>query len=550
MDAATPPVDAIGAKAPATPARSAMVLPSICGLLIVAFLAFLHLPYPFDYDQGLFAYGAKAIAGGARLYIDFWDIKQPGIYWYFAAAGSLFGFDEVGIHTFDLIWIVVLALVLQRIALRAFPSTLVAVLTPAICLGPFYAKADAFHITQVELVVALPLAAIMWLLLDSGQDGRRWRFAAAGALAIVVMLFKLMLFPIPAAMIALVLLRDRGVERVPRRELIRSYLLPALLGAAAVLAVLIACLWHLGILGASVWTSLVYPRLAIAEYGAAPFEHFLNALDWFWTAERFLLPFALIATWREIVVRRSALGMLSLAWLAVGIVMVLAQVLSWWQYHFDLFFVPMGLLAAAGVQQLADLARRHRYGAWAAPVACVLLLGLTTAVSALHKVQRFWLAGPSPFQDPIGFMSRVEPNFASVTEAIAFLDRADARPGLIANLGDPRIFLYARRPAVMSVNASAYMLTQQVEQAAETLEHDRPVYVYLGAKARVSWAHGSDAIEKLIARDYVLRLEGFRNGRWYELNDRANGGPPAQHIGATVERELPERSSERFAWDH
>ena len=103
MDATARAADGIGSGAPLRRTHS-VVLPSIAGLLIVAFLAFLHLPYPFDYDQGLFAYGARAIAGGARLYIDFWDIKQPGIYWYFAAAGSLFGFDEIGIHTFELVW--------------------------------------------------------------------------------------------------------------------------------------------------------------------------------------------------------------------------------------------------------------------------------------------------------------------------------------------------------------------------------------------------------------------------------------------------------------
>jgi hypothetical protein len=359
-----------------------------------------------------------------------------------------------------------------------------------------------------------------------------------------------MLCPIAAAMIALMLLRERLVQRVPFRDVIRGRLLPALLGAAAALAVSLFGLWRLGILDATIWTSLVYPPRAIAEYGAAPFEHFLNALEWFWTAERFLLPFALIGAWREIVARRSSLGMLTLTWLIVGIIAVLAQVMSWWQYHFDLFFVPMGLLAAAGVQQIGDVGRRYGHGFLATASACVLLLGLTTAVSALHKVQRFWLAGTNPLQDPVAFMARVEPNFASVTEAVGFLGRADARPGIIAVLGDPRIFLYARRATIMSVNASAYMLTEQVQKAAETLEHERPVYIYLGAKARISWAHGSDAIEKLIERDYVLRQEGFRHGRWYELNDRANGGPPVQRIGATVERDLPERSSERFAWDH
>jgi hypothetical protein len=92
---------------------------AIAGLALVAVLALLHLWYPFDDDQGLFAFGARELAHGARIYADFWDLKQPGIYWYYEVAGSLFGFDEVGIHLFDLGWMLILCLVLLRLAPHA-----------------------------------------------------------------------------------------------------------------------------------------------------------------------------------------------------------------------------------------------------------------------------------------------------------------------------------------------------------------------------------------------------------------------------------------------
>jgi hypothetical protein len=71
-------------------------------LLLVALLALLHIPYPFSSDQGLFAHFAQAMDGGARLYEDLWDIKQPGLFALYWIAGRLFGFDSVGIHIFDL----------------------------------------------------------------------------------------------------------------------------------------------------------------------------------------------------------------------------------------------------------------------------------------------------------------------------------------------------------------------------------------------------------------------------------------------------------------
>src|SRR6478736_4904963 len=153
----------------------------VCGVALIGLLALLHIPFPFDHDQGLFMSGARAIAGGARLYVDFWDMKQPGIYWYYLAAGEAFGFDEVGLHLFDLLWTLALGWVIVRIASRALRSELLIALTPLICLGPFYAATSPWHLSQVEIIVALPLAATVAVLLDARFDDRS--FAARCATA-------------------------------------------------------------------------------------------------------------------------------------------------------------------------------------------------------------------------------------------------------------------------------------------------------------------------------------------------------------------------------
>ena len=71
-------------------------------VLFVAALAVLHIPYPFGQDQATFTWGGKALTEGAVLYRDFWDMKQPGIYWWYEASGRLFGFDSFGIRWMDL----------------------------------------------------------------------------------------------------------------------------------------------------------------------------------------------------------------------------------------------------------------------------------------------------------------------------------------------------------------------------------------------------------------------------------------------------------------
>lgn len=73
-------------------------------LLTLAFAAIVLFPtiyWPFDYDQGTFAYGGWAVLHGLRPYIDFWDIKPPNIFYTYAAAFALFGNNVRAIRIFD-----------------------------------------------------------------------------------------------------------------------------------------------------------------------------------------------------------------------------------------------------------------------------------------------------------------------------------------------------------------------------------------------------------------------------------------------------------------
>ena len=499
-------------------ARLRSALPTGLALLPVALLALMHLAYPFDDDQGLFAWGGRAIAHGARLYTDFWDLKQPGIYWYYALGGSLFGFDEVGIHLFDLVWTLVLAAVLHGIARARLRPRLLAVLTPLLCLGPFFAKAEPIHFGQIEIIVVLPITLVLALLLRvrAGERASRASFAAVGALVVLIAVFKLMLAAIPAAMLAMVV---AGGWRAGPRALLREAVAPALAGALALALPVLAWLWYAGILAPTLWVAFTYPPQALAEYAWQPAWRLADSAGWFASAERFLLPLILLGAWRELWQRRSRFGVLLAVWLVVGLAAVLAQVLSWWQYHFDLFFVPCGLFAASGLRTLASLCARRMRPQRTVALGAATVVALAVAVSIAHKLQRDWLVGPTPLQDRMAWMIRVEPRMGAVADAAALLARPGARAGTIANLGDPRIFLYARRPALLALNGSGYMLAEQWREAARLLERERPAWIYLGPDTRYIWSHGGDAVERVVETHYRLRLNDRRKGAWYELDD-------------------------------
>ena len=60
---------------------------AVFATIVVLGLVTVFLPY--TGDQALFARAAREIGRGAVYYRDFWDIKQPGIYWWFVGAGGV-----------------------------------------------------------------------------------------------------------------------------------------------------------------------------------------------------------------------------------------------------------------------------------------------------------------------------------------------------------------------------------------------------------------------------------------------------------------------------
>src|SRR5262245_40323981 len=95
-------------------------------LIILGAAALILLPtifWPFDYDQGTFAYGGSAILDGAKPYIDFWDIKPPNIFYTYATAFTIFGNSVRAIRIFDYLNALVSIGLLYTLALRIWKNT-------------------------------------------------------------------------------------------------------------------------------------------------------------------------------------------------------------------------------------------------------------------------------------------------------------------------------------------------------------------------------------------------------------------------------------------
>jgi hypothetical protein len=165
-------------------------------LIAIVIIGLVHLPFPFDGDQAFFRLGAWEMQQGKVLYRDFWDIKQPGIFCFYFLAGNLFGFDEIGIHVFELIYMVFFSIILQLTLKSYFRHQLIASLVPLLTVGVYYVVSGAWHLTQVEALVGFPLFLCLWLTFKSFKNEGKPRFyllLMSGFVGGIVLLFKLLL---------------------------------------------------------------------------------------------------------------------------------------------------------------------------------------------------------------------------------------------------------------------------------------------------------------------------------------------------------------------
>ena len=125
-------------------------------------MAAIHLPVPLTGDQGLYMYGAKELAAGKTLYLDFWDAKQPGVYLFYLLAGSLFGFTPIGLHVMETIWFAMAAWCAYRLGKSASPDGLAPLVIPVLSAGTYFASVGAWHMSQPDGLMATPVVASIW----------------------------------------------------------------------------------------------------------------------------------------------------------------------------------------------------------------------------------------------------------------------------------------------------------------------------------------------------------------------------------------------------
>ncbi len=495
----------------------------VVSLLFVALLGLIHLAYPFGGDQALFAVGARSMAKGAVLYRDFWDAKQPAIYWFYLTAGKLLGFTEVGIHTFELLYMLVFCVVLILALKPYFQIRHFSALVPILTVGVYYGSGHN-QLTQVESLVGLPMFLAAWFAADSVQrEKASWLgLLLSGIFGGIVLLFKLFFLPIVGCFWAASCWLAFARHRHEPVKFLTSYIVPICLGLLISIGLTVAYFARIHDLANLIYATWDFPREAAREL---PWKQRIGQLlvGFQWFLDRFapLLALGFVGAWASLRRSRDPLTINLVLWLGAGLFVIILQRYSWWDYHYMLLFVPLGILASKGIEVLwihlrdsgTFLARPHlRFALVAALVLLFSPIASSWAMEALQLAHHHFALSAD---DRIKLQGKIDSYYATAHEEVGFLLLPDSLPGDIFVFGDPVFYLMSERNQAIPFNGWSpdTLLREQWKAVEKDLARAQPPYIFVARDFEIS-----PAVIQLIGRKYDV-LHTSPDGVWYILRE-------------------------------
>jgi hypothetical protein len=481
---------------------------------LIGLLALMRLPEPLFGDQALFLVGGKAIQSGALLYRDFWDVKPPGIYGVFTLAGTLFGFNEIGLHWFDCLWMLGLACTLRLTLAHHFSQRWIAQILPWIAVGGYFSILGPAQQMQVESLIGLPLYLVIWFNLKASQQPAhrtRW-LILSGVMGGIVLLFKLIYLPILVGFWLIDLLHVIVRQHQQPLPALFQTVWPLLLGILLPIGPVMLYLISAGTLNEAMYTMFQHPPKMVRELPKQPLKLLAQVI--FWVFRKFL-PLIILSGFaiRYSIRRMDLLTVQMTAWLGLGSVMILAQTQSWWNYHWMLLLVPLSVLGAIGIDRLGQSTLRQRRTIIAASLAYLIGLNLLALgwTGSLMVRSGFDLtpAGQRRYQ----VLS--SPWYKTAIEEVAFLKQADSRPGDIYVIGESIFYVLSERGQALPLPGCVpqIFLQSQWAELVDQLNAAKPPYVFVASDY-------TDPIPKHFMPVLTSMYRPLRQsaaGTWYEI---------------------------------
>lgn len=498
-------------------------------LLIVTALGLANLYLPFGADTSVHILAAQSIDQGGTLYVDFWDNKPPGLYYFFYLAGRLFGFNEFGVHLFELIWLLLLSVCLMVTLRSVYSTRWLSALVPISSVGIYYATVAEDQLTQMEFLVSLPIYLSIWCAYIACRNRNKIVLLCflSGLLAAVAVLFKLLLAPI-MVMAWIILAGSQLYQRqLTFGQLLLKMVAPITLGVVLPIAAIVIWFARQNALPELLWTLFIYPSEALATAPDASKTRLVTTAAFFTSYFAPWLLFAAIALLAWFKSSKDQLMTLMLAWLATAIVIFLIQSFSWWTYHALLFFLPTAILAVAGIDRsLAYVNQhtpldRHKTMLLSALIAIPLCASLTGPflTKAQPLLSYTWVSSHKGIHE---YRRIVSEDYKFLWNSTRFLSQPNAAPGPIYSFGRANIYTLANRQPAHKIPGTswAFYTPEQLQDILETLEEKRVPYIFLNKDAYDKMPWKKPLITNFINANYTemenhTDLTSEEEGIWF-----------------------------------
>lgn len=477
-------------------------------------------------DQSLFVVIAQLLDSGKILYKDIFDYKQPGIYLFYLIAGKTIGWSDVSIHLFELGYWVVFSLTLFFVIRKysLFHSNYFNSLLPFFIVGVYYCNALSFHLTQLEAIIIFPLFLIVWLLDKAYKAGNGNNlfvtYFAIGILIGIVLLSKLVFSPIIFSFLLIhfiFTLKSKNVTYI-----ISKQIFPMIVGFVIPLSIFLFYVFIHRIENLVFDIFFRIPTSVVALEDQIDLNRLISSIKWFLRKMSLLLILAFIGVFLFLKKESHFLSLI-VAWGVIGFLVILMQKTSWWSYHFQLLYLPIGIFAAMGLDYILYHLLRYTQP----PTQLIKgLLIITICYFFLHKqFDTFWhhSFGSQNYTKLISYDYAKD----DVADIIKVLKEGDT----MYVGGNPRMYLLASRLPELSSNGwiLEYYLDFQWEQFYHEFKNKPPTYLFINHDLQSNTKHSgrydyhtliqskNEKLWQLIVNSYEEYIT-VENGKWYKKN--------------------------------
>jgi hypothetical protein len=493
---------------------------------IILFLGTMCLYNPFYGDQSFFLLGAKEMNHHAVLYKDFWDIKQPGIFIFYLIGSKIFGFTSFGIHLFELlIWLAFsYFLLLFYKSVDVFKNKNLNSLAVVLTVGLYYLNASVTMLTQVESIVNIPLQIIIILHFITLHENSRRKYIfllVSGILGGIVIQFKLVFILILIPIYGVFFICD--IYNYTFFKTFRNIGI-ILLGSILSLVPFLIYIHQHNLFDLVFQTFFVYPVKIVSQSGQSDITRLISSIKGFFKPLIALLIPAIIAL---IFRRKHLLVICYLVWIIAASVVIIMQKTSWWQYHFQLFIIPLGVLSALGIDVFWDqltLLKSRRMKLLTVPTArtlILIMLFLPSAVKLSYKIYYYisYVSSSGPINAD-SFACYLDYDNYLARKNTYFLLRDNSLQGPIFVAGNPLIYQYAKREQAVALNGWSleYFQPDQWNELLREIEDKKPCYIFIDFINKNLISNNSKKFLILLRTRYFFDHQN-KSGFWYRINN-------------------------------